>query len=114
MTTSGSLYECSLIGLLDDRHLNSLLERLVGMCGYIDFNGDMNLHEHEIVFSPTSSKGTYAYHCKHLCSKTRDMQYIQLGIATTGFGKFETLLRLKSSYLPNGSNIVIPFPDRPW
>ncbi|KAJ3107997.1 Aspartokinase [Phlyctochytrium planicorne] len=44
--------ECSLNGVVSDNNLSKLLERMVGLCGFLEFDGKVNLFEHEIVFSP--------------------------------------------------------------
>ncbi|KAJ3213421.1 37S ribosomal protein S9, mitochondrial [Dinochytrium kinnereticum] len=49
---NGMSIECSLNGLVTEKNVPKLLERIVGLCGFISFDGSTNLFEHEIVFAP--------------------------------------------------------------
>ncbi|RKO86667.1 hypothetical protein BDK51DRAFT_16256 [Blyttiomyces helicus] len=52
ISTAGRSFRCSLHGAVPPAGLQKLLERLVGVCGDMAFDGDENLVEHEIVFVP--------------------------------------------------------------
>ncbi|KAI9327717.1 mediator complex, subunit Med18 [Zopfochytrium polystomum] len=88
--TTPSKYQCSLAGMIASQHVPDLLERLVGLCGYVDFDSTENLFEHEVVFSPVACQA-----------------------APTGFGKFETLLRLRSAAAGRDGSIL-SLSERSW
>ena len=44
------IYQCSLSGLIPRKDVSKLLERIVGLCGFVLFDGKVNLFSHEIVY----------------------------------------------------------------
>ncbi|TPX38580.1 hypothetical protein SeMB42_g06653 [Synchytrium endobioticum] len=54
MTTSNNAtqFQCFVHGLLPDKSLQHVLQRLQILAGNFDFDGDCNLYEHEIVWHP--------------------------------------------------------------
>lgn len=50
--TSTTQFQCFVHGLLPDRSLQHVLQRLQILAGNFEFNGQQNLHEHEIVWHP--------------------------------------------------------------
>ncbi|KAJ3411158.1 Mediator of RNA polymerase II transcription subunit 18 [Chytridiales sp. JEL 0842] len=86
MAEKKSIHQCSLHGLIPSANVAKLLERIVGLCGYLSFDGTLNLFEHEIVFEPIVK-----------------LQYEQS----------DPLLRVKAAVLdPHGS--FITFKQRNW
>jgi hypothetical protein len=58
-----SVHQCSLHGLVPDQNVGKLLERIVGLCGFLNFDGKINLYEHEVVFEPEGTHPPWFQSC---------------------------------------------------
>ncbi|KAJ3330946.1 Mediator of RNA polymerase II transcription subunit 18 [Blyttiomyces sp. JEL0837] len=76
----GGHYECSVQGLIPNDQVHKLIERIIGLCGFISFDGQMNVLEHEIVYT--------------------------IGESPSVWSKTDTMLRIKASAIQHDGTFI--------